>query len=60
MCFLVFACDGNEDNQVLLFFFAIQVKEGLIEKQKEMKLGSVGCKLDVCTRDTYMYLLSPA
>ena len=60
MCFLVFAWDWNGDNQVLLFFFAIQVKEGLIEKQKEMKLGSVGCKLDVCTRDTYMYLVSPA
>lgn len=49
MCFSVFARDGNEDNQVPLFFFAIQVKEGLIEKQREMKLGSVGCKLDVCT-----------
>ena len=60
MCFLVFACDGNEDNRVPLFFFAIQVKEGLIEKQKEMKLGSVGCKLDVCTWDTYMHLLSLA
>ena len=60
MCFSVIARDGNEDNQVPLFFFAIQVKEGLIEKQKEMKLGSVGCKLDVCIWDAYMYLLSPA